>query len=235
VRERTLHAAPGTGHPFRFIVFDLDGTLIDSRRDIANAANDLLVECGAAALPEEQIGRMVGDGAARLVARAFEAAGLPLPADALERFLAIYDSRLTEHTRPYPEIPETLATLRGRATLGVLTNKPRRATLTILGRLCLDQYFAPELVLGGDGPVPRKPDPRGLLHLIQRAHADRLETLLVGDSPIDWRTARDAGTRICMVAYGFGFEGFSVDALGPDDYCIDSPAGLLKLLEIDTL
>ena len=148
---------------------------------------------------------MVGDGAAKLVARAFEAAGLPLPADALERFLAIYDDASHGAHSPVPGIPETLAALRRRTTLGMLTNKPRRATLTILGRLGLDQYFAPELVLGGDGPLPRKPDPRGLLGLIQRAHADRLETLLVGDSHIDWQTAHEAGTRICMAALWLWF------------------------------
>jgi len=79
---------------YQLIVFDLDGTLIDSRRDIAESANALLETCGARPLPEETIGSMVGDGAATLVARAFSAAGIERPADALDRFLAIYDSRL---------------------------------------------------------------------------------------------------------------------------------------------
>jgi phosphoglycolate phosphatase len=228
------HPAPSTRHPFRLFVFDLDGTLIDSRRDIANAANQLLVQCGAEALPEETIGRMVGDGAATLVARAFKAAGLPLPDDALRQFLAIYDAHLTDHTRAYPEMAETLETLRERLTLAVLTNKPRRSTLTILERLRLDQYFHPELVLGGDGPLPRKPDPAGLLAVMQRAGTGPADTLLVGDSPIDWRTARAAGTTICLARYGFGFEGFSVDALGPEDHVVDSPAEIVRLLEITT-
>src|SRR5262249_55033981 len=99
---------------FQLIVFDLDGTLIDSRRDLANATNALLVECGAAALPEDRIGRMVGDGAATLVARAFDAAGIARPPDALARFLKIYGAHLLDHTRPYPGIAAALDALAPR-------------------------------------------------------------------------------------------------------------------------
>src|SRR5712691_844767 len=117
---------------YRLYVFDLDGTLVDSRRDIAESANALLETCGARPLPEETIGRMVGDGAATLVARAFAAAGIERPTDALNRFLAIYDTRLLKHTRPYPQMPEVLEALGARAPLAVLTNKPLAATHTIL-------------------------------------------------------------------------------------------------------
>jgi haloacid dehalogenase-like hydrolase len=92
----TEHRAPSTQHRFELFVFDLDGTLIDSRRDIADAANELLVQSGAPRMGEDAIARMVGEGAAVLVARAFEASGVPLPADALERFLAIYDDHLVQ-------------------------------------------------------------------------------------------------------------------------------------------
>src|SRR5437868_3131883 len=101
---------------YDIIVFDLDGTLIDSRRDIADSANILLETCGARPLPEEAIGRMVGDGAAMLVTRAFAAAGVERPADALDRFLAIYDKRLLKHTRPYPQMAEVLETLGARVS-----------------------------------------------------------------------------------------------------------------------
>src|SRR6266850_6032304 len=96
---------------FRLFVFDLDGTLIDSRRDIADAANQLLRDCGAEPLPEERIGRMVGDGAATLVARAFAASGVERPPHALERFLSIYDRWLLNHTRAYDGIPAVLDSL----------------------------------------------------------------------------------------------------------------------------
>src|SRR3954467_12243156 len=107
---------------FRLIVFDLDGTLIDSRRDLANAANAVLGECGGAPLPEDQIGRMVGDGAATLVARVFAASAIAMPSDALARFLAVYERHLLDHTRPYDGILDVLPQLSRRATLALLTN-----------------------------------------------------------------------------------------------------------------
>jgi phosphoglycolate phosphatase len=220
---------PQSFRQFRLIAFDLDGTLIDSRRDIADAANALLADCGGAPLPAERIGRMVGDGAATLVARAFEASGLERPPDALPRFLAIYATRLTDHTRPYAGMDDVLTVLGRRATLAVLTNKPLAATRTILARLDLARHFEPSLVLGGDGPLPRKPDPSGLRQLMLATGADGTATVLVGDSIIDWRTAHATPAAACMARYGFGFEDFPLDTLGAEDLLVDSPAGLLRL------
>lgn len=218
-----------TVESFRLIVFDLDGTLIDSRRDLADAANALLESCGAGPLSEEQIGRMVGDGAATLVARVFEASGLDPPADALERYLGLYDQRLLDHTRPYPGMADVLEVLGLRATLAVLTNKPLAATRRILAGLDLARHFADDAVVGGDGPFPRKPDPAGLLHLIAQARVSVESTLLVGDSIIDWRTARAALTPVCLARYGFGYAGFPRHELAPEDREIDAPAELLTL------
>jgi phosphoglycolate phosphatase len=214
---------------FDLIVFDLDGTLIDSRRDLANSANALLESCGAAPLPEERIGRMVGDGAATLVARVFEARGVPPPPDALSRFLARYDERLLEHTRPYPGVPGMLRLVSARAPLALLTNKPLAATRRILEGLELGRYFQETVTIGGDGPFPRKPDPAGLQYLTATAAVASERTLLVGDSVVDWRTARAASTGMCVARYGFGFDGFPVHELRPGDHVIDSPAALLAL------
>jgi len=213
----------------QLIVFDLDGTLVDSRRDLANATNALLVQCGASPLSEERVGRMVGDGAATLVARAFSAAGVSQPADALDRFLAIYSDHLLDHTRPYPGIPEALEQLRSRSRLAVLTNKPLASTRRILDGLGLAQYFAHDAVLGGDGPFPRKPDPAALRHLAAQAGAPLTGTLLVGDSAIDWRTARAAPVAVCLARYGFGFDGVPIDQLGMEDRVIASPGELMSL------
>ena len=213
---------------FSLIVFDLDGTLIDSRRDIAESANALLESCGAVPLPEERVGRMVGDGAAVLVARAFAASGIAAPPDALERFVAIYGERLLRHTRPYPRIPEVLADLAERAELALLTNKPLAATMAILDGLDLARFFGPAVV-AGDGTFPRKPDPSGLLHLSRAAGVLPSATVLVGDSTIDWRTARAASTAICLARYGFGFESVSAASLRPADRLVDAPAELLSL------
>ena len=215
--------------PFRLIVFDLDGTLVDSRRDIADAANALLVSCGAAPMSEERIGHMVGDGAATLVARALEASGIPRPPDALARYLAMYDERLLNHTRPYDGMPKVLDTLGRRAALAVLTNKPIASTRRILDGLDLARYFPADAVVGGDGPFPRKPDPAALRHLVASATATARSTLMVGDSAIDWRTARAAGTQVCLARYGFGFGSVPLHELASDDRVIAAPAELLEL------
>jgi phosphoglycolate phosphatase len=213
----------------RLFVFDLDGTLVDSLRDLADSANALIVECGAPPLDQSAIGAMVGDGAAELVARALAAAGVPPPADALDRFLAIYDTKLTDYTRPYEGIPETLNALRKRASLAVLTNKPLAATRRILTAFDLTTWFDDDAIFGGDGPFPRKPDPAALLQLCARASVDQHQTMMVGDSAVDWRTARNAGTQVCLARYGFGFRGFPQAELREGDHVIDRPADLLNL------
>jgi phosphoglycolate phosphatase len=208
-------------------VFDLDGTLIDSRRDLADAANALLEECGGASLPVDAVARMVGEGAALLVRRALTAAGLdPQSPGALPRFLELYDDRLLAHTQLYDGTRETLETLAAHDTLAVLTNKPSRATLAILDGLGVARFF--KWVVGGDGPWPRKPDPAALRELMSRAETAPPQTVMIGDSPIDLATARAAGIRVCMVRYGFGFT--SSDNLGPDDMLVDRPSDLVPVL-----
>ncbi len=213
---------------FGLIVFDLDGTLVDSHRDIANAANALVEELGGARLADADITAMVGEGAALLVRRALTAAGLdPATPGALDRFLVHYGERLLEHTRPYPGTEETLARLERRVPMSVLTNKPLRPTELILEGLGLRQYFGE--VAGGDTPSGRKPDPAGLLRLIDAAGVPPERTLMVGDSPIDLQTARNAGTRICLVRYGFGYRFAAADFHG-DELFADSPADVLGAL-----
>ena len=215
---------------FRLVVFDLDGTLVDSRRDLAQSANALLAECGCRELSEEAIGRMIGDGAARLVKRAFDAAGCPQPPTALDRFLAIYNGRLLAFTRPYDGVVNVLETLAPRAALAVLTNKPLASTRQILDGLDMSRFFQPSRVIGGDGPFPRKPEPAGLLHLMQEAGVRPSDTMLVGDSKIDWQTAHAARAHICLASYGFGFDSMAGDSLAELDRVVRTPAELLGFL-----
>ncbi len=208
------------------LVFDLDGTLVDSHRDIANAANALVEELGGARLSDAAIVAMVGEGAALLVRRALAAAGIdPATPGALERFLTLYDARLLEHTRPYDGTIDALRALGRQAPMSVLTNKPQRPSERILDELQLRRYFGE--VIGGDTAYGRKPDPAGLLHLAQAAGVPAERTLMVGDSPVDLQTARNAGAQICLVRYGFGYR-FAPEDFRGDERFADSPADLLK-------
>jgi phosphoglycolate phosphatase len=214
------------------IVFDLDGTLIDSSRDLADAINALIGEYGGTPFEIADVMAMVGEGAAVLVRRALTASSLdPESPGALERFLALYGERLTDHTCPYDGMLDVLTALRraGR-TLAVLTNKPQRATTTIMDRLGLAPSFSD--VVGGDTGAGRKPDPAGLLQIIGRAGATPASTLLVGDSPVDLETARRAGTGVCLARYGFGYR-FGEGAFRGDELFIDAPSDLLSVLGVE--
>jgi phosphoglycolate phosphatase len=210
------------------VVFDLDGTLIDSRRDLADAANALMVEHGGRPLPVDTITGMVGEGAPLLVRRALKAAGLDLDLRvALPQFLGLYDERLLVHTRLYDGTREALGALAPGAALAVLTNKPQHHTERILDGLGVASFF--RWVVGGDTPHGRKPDPGGLNHLMSVAQTGTHDTIMVGDSAIDLRTARAAGTRICLVRYGFGFQ-TTVAELTGDELIADSPSQLPNIL-----
>lgn len=169
---------------------------------------------------------MVGEGARVLVDRAL--AGARLPADeaprALSRFLRLYDEHLLDQTRPYEGVLDLLEHLDVFANLAVLTNKPFRATTRILEGLGLRRYFIE--VVGGDQDLPRKPDPAGLLAIVERSGAGRDETLMVGDSWVDLETARNAGVACCLVRYGFGFPG---GAFPSDVLIAETPAAVAEL------
>src|SRR5689334_15035389 len=154
----------------RLVVFDLDGTLVDSSMDLANAVNALLSELGAKRLPNQDVVAMVGEGAAVLVRRALTASGLdPDTPGALDRFLAYYNAHLLDHTHLYPGMVQTLQSLLERVPLAVLTNKPAYATDQMLEGLDIRHYFRD--VVGGDTAFGRKPAPGGLQYLAQRANA----------------------------------------------------------------
>jgi len=185
------------------IVFDLDGTLIDSRQDLAESTNEMLASYGAPALPIDRVAMMVGEGARVLVERALAASALdPGEPEALSRFRRIYDRRLLGHTRPYPGVPDMLAKARSLGPLAVLTNKPEEPTRALLDAFDLSSSFS--RIIGGDSSYPRKPDPAGLHALMTEFNNTPETTWLVGDSMIDVETARRAGTRMCVVLYGFG-------------------------------
>ena len=185
----------------RLIAFDLDGTLIDSSRDLAESVNELLTDLGAPTLAHDDITRMIGEGAKVLVRRALATAGIPEDGEAIGRFLAIYDRRLLNHTRPYAGIIDVVRTARQYARVAVLTNKLLEPSEKVLAGLGMRELF--DDVIGSGGPYPKKPDPTALFALMERAGAAPEQTLMVGDSRIDFDTAQAAAARCCLVTYGF--------------------------------
>lgn len=215
------------------IVFDLDGTLVDSQRDLAESANQLIAELGGVPLQEEAIGRMTGGGAGQLVRRALAAAGISGlpggPAGALPRFMEVYGSRLLNHTRLYDGVLDAVRMAREHAHVALLTNKARDPSERILEGLGVRELF--DDVVGGDGPLPRKPEPAALLDLMVRAGVSASRTLLVGDSTFDHQTALRASSRCCMAAYGYGYATFAVKDLKGDEWIATEPQELVDIIE----
>ncbi len=216
----------GRGSHLILVVFDLDGTLVDSLRDLADSVDELVAALGGAPLGPERVAAMVGEGAGTLVRRALEARGLEQHAPAaLEQFLEIYHRRLLDHTVAYDGVREALLHASLAARLAVLTNKPRVAAERLLQHLRLAEIF--EVIVGGDGPFPRKPDPTGLRALMAQTAATA--TLLVGDSPVDAETAFAAGCAFAFARYGFGASRFA-DRPPETSFILDRPSDLAALL-----
>ena len=189
---------------YRHFVFDLDGTLIDSRQDLADAANAMLATYEASPLPAQDVVAMVGEGARTLVARALDRAGVGAdPDQALPYFLDAYNQRLTATTSLYAGVADVLAQLHRQARVSVLTNKPQQPTDAILSALGVAPFV--DTAIGGDNPHGRKPGPGALQALIAASGVTSVETLMVGDSWVDVATATAAGIDACLVAYGFGY------------------------------
>jgi len=212
----------------RLLILDLDGTLVDSSRDIGTSVNAAIQQLhpGAAAIPLERILGFVGEGARLLVERSLAEAGLALPVDeALAVYLDCYRARLLDTTRLYPGIAEALAAL-GRAgpALAVLTNKPGDMSRTILEGLGVAARFARIL---GAGDVPaRKPDPAGLVALLAELGIAAADAWMVGDSATDVETGRAAFVRVAGVSWGF--HPAALRAAGPDRI-LDDPRELPSL------
>lgn len=183
------------------LVFDLDGTLIDSARDIAESVAEMLVDYGAAPLPLSDIVSMVGDGAPMLVRRALRHSAVDPPLEeALAHYMKIYDRRLNDYTVPYEGVIEALGVAAHRGPMAVLTNKPLGPSIGILEALGLRGFFT--CIIGGDSEYGRKPDPAGLLALQALAPGEQL--VMIGDSPADWKAAKAAKVPFVFTRYGFG-------------------------------
>jgi phosphoglycolate phosphatase len=186
----------------RALIFDLDGTLIDSKRDLIHSVNAMLQEMRRPQLAAETISGYIGHGAPQLVARAL---GGTATAEELKQglqyFLGYYEEHKMDNTCAYPGVQETLEQLR-HVPMAVLTNKPARISVRILNALGLADYF--RAIYGGNSFGTKKPDPLGAATILRELGAEASEALLVGDSEVDVQTARNAGTLAAAVNYGFG-------------------------------
>lgn len=226
----------GAGRPLRSpkaILFDLDGTLVDSAPDIATAVNELLASRGLPPLRLDQVTAMIGGGVRKLIERAFAASGAPLLGNALDeanRVMApIYRRHLTGLTRLMPGVREALTHFHlGGVSMGVATNKPQLATREILLHFGLTEYFG--AIVGGDAVTFLKPAPDALLLALAQLGVDPGDALLVGDSGADLGAARAAGMPVILLRGGYSH--IPVEELGADLVCdslFDLPSAMQRL------
>lgn len=225
----------------RLVVFDLDGTLIDSRIDLANSVNAMLAHLGKPELPHAVIATYIGNGASMLVRRALgdpegDVHDEEYVAAALEYFLSYYRVHKLDYTYVYDGVVEAIEEIRANMpgiAMAVLTNKPVRPSRDICAHFGLDRYFFQNY--GGNSFHTKKPDPAGLLALIEEASAldpnggriARAETVMIGDSDVDVLTARNCGAR--SIGCLFGLAPHSLEA-APPDALAHSPSDWVRLI-----
>lgn len=212
----------------RLVIFDLDGTLIDSRLDLIHSVNAMLGHFGRPELPGEVVASYVGDGAPMLVRRAL---GDPederFVREALEYFLAFYREHKLDHTVVYSGIPEALEKIHGngiRRKMAVISNKPVNPSRAIVEALGLNRFFVS--VYGGNSFETKKPDPLGVNTILKETATAPKNAMIVGDSSIDVFTGRNAGIATCGVTYGFAPHSLCE---APPDVVVESPDELAKL------
>jgi phosphoglycolate phosphatase len=216
--------------PVHALIFDLDGTLIDSKRDLIHSVNAMLQEMSRQQLPEETISGYIGHGAPLLVARALGGNATEEEHQrALKFFLAYYEEHKMDTTCAYPGVAETLAQLHEKnLPMAVLTNKPARISVRILNAMGLADYF--RAIYGGNSFETKKPDPLGANTILSELGAVPQSAMVIGDSEVDVQTARNAGTLAAAVNYGFGVHDRT---LYPADVYLDSITDLVSLVAAD--
>lgn len=208
------------------LIFDLDGTLIDSKRDLADSVNAMRVHLGEPHLPDEMVYSYVGNGAPVLVRRALPGRDEEEIERGLKFFLDYYRDHMLDATTLYPGVREALdQLLAADVKMAVLTNKPVRFSEHLIKGLGLDGHFF--RVYGGNSFEEKKPHPKGIELLMEESGIGRDQTIMVGDSSVDIMTARNAQVRACGVSWGFQPETF---AAAPPDFVIDDMSELVGMV-----
>jgi phosphoglycolate phosphatase len=228
----------------KLVIFDLDGTLIDSRLDLVHSVNAALRHIGRPGLPDDVIASYVGDGAPVLIQRALggESIDEAVVREGLQFFLSYYREHKLDHTTVYPGIHDSLnaiqnsshqissgdsgAKLNGGRQMAVLSNKPVVPSRAIVEALGLGQFFTK--VYGGNSFATKKPDPEGALKLLEEHSVTPQEAAIVGDSQVDVETGRNAG--LWTVAVNYGFAPHTLEASSPD-VLVDAPHELARVFD----
>lgn len=220
-----MHPTAPRFSSIRALIFDLDGTLIDSKLDLVHSVNATLRELKRPEIPEEIISSYIGNGAPVLVAKSLGPGVPPAELDrALKFFLTHYEDHKMDNTCAYPGVAEALEHL-SAMPMAVLTNKPERISVRILEALGLTRYF--RAIYGGNTFPTKKPDPLGVNTILREFSVRPNEALLIGDSEVDVQTARNAGILSAVVNYGFGIHD---RAAHPADLYLDRLLDLVPAL-----
>jgi phosphoglycolate phosphatase len=203
----------------RYLIFDLDGTLVDSVPDLTISLNLLREELGCSPVSEQRVAEIVGDGVSVLVERAL-GSELFQPGH-VTRFMQIYDAHILDNTRCYPGI-EDLFSRHSAEQMALVTNKPYQLTVKLLEGLNLTRHF--RKIIGGDSYAEKKPHPLPVLKALEALNADPQQTVMIGDHHTDLRSGLGAGTMTCFCAYGMGH----TDGLLPD-FRAEQSTDLLQL------
>jgi len=207
------------------LIFDLDGTLVDSKKDLTASVNHVRHKFDMPSLTEQEIARFIGNGAQIPILRVLVPKGSePNVQSGLQLFLSYYRAHMLDQTTLYPGVRETLERLRD-CRLAVLTNKPVHFSCAMLDGLGIYQCFA--AIYGGNSFPQKKPDPAGILQIISETKGRRENTWMIGDSSVDVLTGRNAGVTTCGVTYGYATETFETV---PPDYVIDEFPELERLI-----
>lgn len=221
-------------HSIKLVIFDLDGTLIDSRLDLVHSVNAALRHIGRPELPDDVIASYVGDGAPILIQRALggEVIDEALVRKGLEFFLSYYREHKLDHTIVYPGIAEALVTVQHSSNgiprkMAVLTNKPVNPSRAIVEALGLGRFFCQ--IYGGNSFSTKKPDPEGARKLLEETGVQPEQAAIVGDSHVDVRTGRNAGLWTVGVTYGFATHTLQEE---PPDVLVEQPSELGEVFAV---